>query len=126
VFANGKIHDYYIVFMEEHVGNGEHALRQTHIDVLSALKGSEVGAKESLVYSYTKSFNAFAAKLSHEEADKLSGMNGVVNIFKNGHRELHTTRSWDFIGLNKMVRRNLKMERDIIVGLLDTGDLASI
>jgi hypothetical protein len=32
-------------------------------------------AKESIVYSYTKSFNAFAAKLSEDEANKLSGVN---------------------------------------------------
>lgn len=31
-------------------------------------------AKKSMVYSYTKSFNAFAAKLSDDEARKLSGM----------------------------------------------------
>lgn len=49
-------------------------------------------------------------------------MDGVLHIFKNGYRKLHTTRSWDFIGLTQMSRRNLKMESDIIVGLLDTGN----
>lgn len=35
-------------------------------------RGSEHDASESLVYSYTKSFNGFAAKLSEDEARKLS------------------------------------------------------
>lgn len=34
---------------------------------------SDDDAKESLVHSYTKSFNAFAAKLSEDEAKKLMG-----------------------------------------------------
>lgn len=37
------------------------------------LLNSEPGAKESIVYSYTKSFNAFAAKLSENEAEMLKG-----------------------------------------------------
>lgn len=40
-------------------------------------------AEESIVYSYTESFNAFAAKLSEHEADKLSGANhfSLASIF---------------------------------------------
>lgn len=34
---------------------------------------SELDAKKAHVYSYTKSFNAFAAKLSESEARELSG-----------------------------------------------------
>lgn len=36
------------------------------------MRSSHRDAKESIVYSYTKSFNAFAAKLSKAEATKLS------------------------------------------------------
>ena len=35
---------------------------------------SDVEARESIIYSYTKIFNAFAAKLSKAEASKLSRM----------------------------------------------------
>ncbi|KAL9289866.1 hypothetical protein ACSQ67_024372 [Phaseolus vulgaris] len=38
------------------------------------LFSSHLEAKESMVYSYTKSFNAFAASLSEDEAKNLSGM----------------------------------------------------
>jgi hypothetical protein len=34
---------------------------------------SLLDAQESMVYSYTKGFNAFAAKLSQDEAQKLLG-----------------------------------------------------
>ncbi|KAM7508718.1 hypothetical protein LguiA_019171 [Lonicera macranthoides] len=119
---NGEMRkDYYIAFMRDHSLEEEFVLRQMHIDVLSVVKGSEIDARESLVYSYTKSFNAFAAKLSQDEANKLSEMDGVLNIIKNGRRKLHTTRSWDFIGFPLTARRNLKIERDVIVGVLDTG-----
>ncbi|KAH1106971.1 hypothetical protein J1N35_010739 [Gossypium stocksii] len=85
------------------------------------LLNSEHDAKESIVYSYTKSFNAFAAKLSENEAEMLKGLDEVASVFPNRYRKLHTTKSWDFIGLPLTAKRNLKFERNIIVGLLDTG-----
>ena len=44
-----------------------------HLDFRLCLL-SFLEAKESMVYSYTKTLNAFAAKLSEDEAKKLSGM----------------------------------------------------
>lgn len=49
------------------------------------------------------------------------GMDEVLSVIPNRYHKLHTTRSWDFIGLPQKARRNLKTESDIIVGLLDTG-----
>ncbi|WKA05584.1 hypothetical protein VitviT2T_023545 [Vitis vinifera] len=48
-------------------------------------------------------------------------MEGVVSVFPNRYHKLHTTKSWDFIGLPQTARRQLKQESNIIVGLLDTG-----
>lgn len=45
----------------------------------------------------------------------------MASVFPNRYRKLHTTKSWDFIGLPQTAKRNLKFERNIIVGLLDTG-----
>ncbi|XP_058747069.1 subtilisin-like protease SBT4.14 [Vicia villosa] len=112
--------DFYIVFLEAHPVSREKAV-ETHLNILSAVKQSHVEAKESIVYSYTKSFNAFAAKLSEDEANKLSAMNEVVSVFPNQYRKLHTTRSWNFIGLPLTAKRKLKSESDTIVALLDTG-----
>nr|KYP64357.1 Xylem serine proteinase 1 [Cajanus cajan] len=74
-----------------------------------------------MVYSYSKNFNAFAAKLSGYEAKKLSAMNEVLFMFQNRNRQLHTTRSWNFIGLPPTAKRRLKLESDIVVALFDTG-----
>ncbi|KAG4181400.1 hypothetical protein ERO13_A10G224800v2 [Gossypium hirsutum] len=81
----------------------------------SSTVGSEV-----LLYSYHRSFNGFAAKLTKDEAAKLKEKDGVVSVFRSQKKQLHTTRSWDFMGFNKKVKRSI-IESDIIVGMLDTG-----
>ncbi|CAJ1949938.1 unnamed protein product [Sphenostylis stenocarpa] len=48
-------------------------------------------------------------------------MEEVVSVIRNQYRKLHTTRSWDFIGLPLTAKRKQKSESDIIVALLDTG-----
>lgn len=45
----------------------------------------------------------------------------VLSVFPNQYRKLHTTRSWNFIGLPLAAKRKLKSESDTIVALLDTG-----
>lgn len=77
-------------------------------------------AKDSLVYSYERSFSGFAAKLTDEEASRISEMKGVVSVTPNSMLKLHTTRSWDFMGFTK---DNVEpaLEEDVIIGFLDTG-----
>ena len=48
-------------------------------------------------------------------------MDQVLSVIPNQYHKLHTTRSWDFVGLPQIAKRKLKTERDIVVGLLDTG-----
>ncbi|XP_050237435.1 subtilisin-like protease SBT4.14 isoform X2 [Mercurialis annua] len=112
--------DFYIVHLGDHPADHDSRV-QSHIDTISSVKRSDADAKESIIYSYTKSFNAFAARLTRAEATELSGLDRVLSVFPNRYRKLHTTKSWDFIGLPNTARRKLKRERDIIVGLLDTG-----
>lgn len=47
-------------------------------------------------------------------------MDGVVSVFPNGKKQLHTTRSWNFVGFPQKVKRT-GFESDIIIGVLDTG-----
>ena len=47
-------------------------------------------------------------------------MDGVVSVFPNQKKELHTTRSWDFLGLPKQVDRPTT-KSDVIIGVFDTG-----
>lgn len=50
-----------------------------------------------------------------------AGMDQVLSVIPNRYHKLHTTKSWNFIGLPLTARRNLKSESDIVVGLFDTG-----
>lgn len=45
----------------------------------------------------------------------------MLSVIPNGYHKLHTTRSWDFVGLPLTSRRDLKKESDIVVGVFDTG-----
>ncbi|KAJ9188404.1 hypothetical protein P3X46_003763 [Hevea brasiliensis] len=120
VAATGEGKEFYIVYLGDDPLNHVSAV-QTHMDILLSVKRSDRDAKESVVYSYTKSFNAFAAKLSKAEANKLSRHDQVLSVFPNQYHKLHTTKSWDFIGLPNTAQRKLKTEGNIVVGLLDTG-----
>uniref|UniRef100_A0A7N2MFM8 Cucumisin n=1 Tax=Quercus lobata TaxID=97700 RepID=A0A7N2MFM8_QUELO len=51
---------------------------------------SHIGPK-SLLYSYKSSFHGFAVELIEQEAQKMAGMDGVVSVFPNEKKELHTT-----------------------------------
>ncbi|KAL8064312.1 hypothetical protein ABFX02_01G081400 [Erythranthe guttata] len=96
------------------------SVASTHHTMLQSVLGSAFSAKESLVYSYERSFNGFAAKLTNKEATKIAKMEGVVSVKPNRKATLHTTRSWDFSGLS-LGKAGASQEGDIIIGLLDTG-----
>ncbi|KAK8277540.1 hypothetical protein V6Z12_D10G275600 [Gossypium hirsutum] len=97
---------------------GEFSAVTLHNNMLEQVVGS--GASELLLHSYRRSFNGFAAKLTNEEAEKLADMEGVVSVFQSQKKELHTARSWDFVGFFEHSRRTV-LESDIIVAVLDTG-----
>lgn len=52
-------------------------------------------------------------------------MEGVVSVFKSKMFELHTTRSWDFMGLtldnDRATPMQLAYGNDVIVGIFDSG-----
>ncbi|KAK6119012.1 hypothetical protein DH2020_047251 [Rehmannia glutinosa] len=82
---------------------------------------SERFVRQSLVRSYTRSFNGFAANLTVQEKEKLASHEQVVSIFPSTTFYPQTTRSWDFLGLAENVRRNPTVESDTIIGVIDTG-----
>lgn len=47
-------------------------------------------------------------------------MDGVVRVIPNHILKLHTTRSWDFLGLNEGYVA-APPEGDVVIGLLDSG-----
>ncbi|KAK7284883.1 hypothetical protein RJT34_19637 [Clitoria ternatea] len=111
----------YIVYMGELPMAKTYAVENHHHDLLAATIGDTYLAKESKIHSYGKTFNGFVALLLPHEAQKLREEDNVVSVFPNTQLELHTTRSWDFLGMPLTVKRNHKIESQLIVGVLDTG-----
>ncbi|KAK3028611.1 hypothetical protein RJ639_039954 [Escallonia herrerae] len=89
-----------------------------HTSLLQEVLGSNASA--SLLYNYGRSFNGFAVELTKDEMLRVSAMKGVVSVFPRGKKQLHTTRSWDFMGFPQQLNRTT-VESDIIIGVLDTG-----
>ncbi|XP_017984507.1 PREDICTED: cucumisin [Theobroma cacao] len=107
----------YIVYMGDRP-SGEFSAATLHSNILEEVLGS--GGSNSLLHSYHRSFNGFVAKLTKDEAQKLASTEGVVSVFPSQRKQLHTTRSWDFMGFSQNVGRRNR-ESDIIIGMLDTG-----
>ncbi|XP_011626025.2 subtilisin-like protease SBT4.3 [Amborella trichopoda] len=99
----------------------ESPLSSLHHVMLEKVLGSKEAATDALVYSYGKSFNAFAARLSEDEAQTLSEMDGVVSVFPDTVVQLHTTRSWDFMGYPQSHSGYYPTDSDVVIGMIDTG-----
>ncbi|CAI9097782.1 OLC1v1034271C1 [Oldenlandia corymbosa var. corymbosa] len=110
----------YIVYMGEMPEYRISAVDQHHNLLREAIKDEKI-ARESRIYSYEQSFNGFAARLLPHEADWLSQHESVVSVFLSKKLKLHTTRSWDFLGMNSKIPRMPQVESNTIVALLDTG-----
>ncbi|MBA0756119.1 hypothetical protein Gogos_020047 [Gossypium gossypioides] len=109
----------YIVYMGS-APEGEYLATSRQRTMLQkVIRGSSV--EESMIRSYRRSLNGFAAKLTEEEVEELANMKGVVSIFPNRIYHPRTTRSWDFMGFSNSVRRNPTVESNVIIGVIDSG-----
>ncbi|EFH45874.1 predicted protein [Arabidopsis lyrata subsp. lyrata] len=87
---------------------------------------SKEDGKQSMLYSYNNGFSGFSAKLNASQATSLAKLDQVITVFKSKSLKLHTTRSWDFLGLAVDYPRRtpppqLAYGSDIVVGIFDTG-----
>ncbi|KAJ4911077.1 Subtilase family protein [Raphanus sativus] len=119
---NRQDNQVYIVYMGSLPSRPDYSPMSNHISILQELTG-ESSMEGRLVRSYKKSFNGFAARLTESEREHIAEMEGVVSVFPNKKLQLHTTASWDFMGLKegKKTKRNLAVESNTIVGVIDTG-----
>ncbi|KAH0896399.1 hypothetical protein HID58_045967 [Brassica napus] len=109
----------YIVYMGSLPSGLEYSPMSHHVSILQEITG-ESSIDGRLLRSYKRSFNGFAARLSEPEREKIAG---VVSVFRSKKLQIQTTASWDFMGLKegKNTKRNLAVESDTIIGLIDTG-----
>lgn len=110
----------YIVYMGSLPEESSYSPTSHHLSLLQQVidGGDETS---SLVRSYKRSFNGFSARLTEKQSEEIAQMEGVVSVFPSRTRQLHTTRSWDFMGFVESVKRNRSVENDVVIGVLDTG-----
>ncbi|KAL3848678.1 hypothetical protein ACJIZ3_010560 [Penstemon smallii] len=104
------------------------SVTKSHCQFLGSFLGSSKKAKDAIFYSYTRHINGFAAILEDDEAFRISKHPKVVSVFLNQGRKLHTTRSWDFLGLenngeirSSSIWKKARFGEDTIIANLDTG-----
>ncbi|KOM36946.1 hypothetical protein LR48_Vigan03g032700 [Vigna angularis] len=97
----------------------------SHYDLLASILGSEEKAKEAVLYSYNRHINGFAAMLEEEEAAEIGKKPNVVSVFLSNKHKLHTTRSWEFLGLHINGKNSAWQEggfgENTIIANIDTG-----
>ncbi|KAL6640074.1 hypothetical protein ACP70R_022384 [Stipagrostis hirtigluma subsp. patula] len=124
----------YIVYLGAHsygrdAPPEEHArAAQSHHNLLGSVLGSKEMARNSIFYSYTKNINGFAADLEEEVANQIAKHPGVVTVLESKMLKLHTTRSWDFMDMERdgqilpdSIWKHAKFGEDVIIANLDSG-----
>ncbi|KAL9314978.1 hypothetical protein ACSQ67_020430 [Phaseolus vulgaris] len=86
---------------------------------------SSLGEATSIIHTYQTVFHGFSATLSAAEVANLDSLSHVIALIPEQVRQLHTTRSPHFLGLNTADRAGLLKETDfgsdLVIGLIDTG-----
>uniref|UniRef100_A0A7N0ZW02 Uncharacterized protein n=1 Tax=Kalanchoe fedtschenkoi TaxID=63787 RepID=A0A7N0ZW02_KALFE len=100
---------------------GSYSPESHHLHILqSVVVNSEPG--RYLYRSYGRSFNGFAAWLTEQEQENLSKKQEILSVFPSQPLQLHTTRSWDFMGLTKSSDVGYPtVQSDMVIGVLDSG-----
>ncbi|XP_015962079.1 subtilisin-like protease Glyma18g48580 [Arachis duranensis] len=121
----------YIVYMGAHSHGPSptsfdmEAATNSHFDLLASVLGSNEKAKEVMIYSYNKHINGFSALLEEEEAALIAIKPNVVSVFLSKEHKLHTTRSWEFLGLRRNAKNTAwqkgRFGENTIIANIDTG-----
>ncbi|XP_027172802.1 subtilisin-like protease SBT5.3 [Coffea eugenioides] len=124
----------YVVYLGAHSRRPEVSsidcdrVTDSHYSFLGSFLGSKEKAQEAIFYSYTRHINGFAAILDDAEAAEISKHPEVISVFLNKGKKLHTTRSWEFLGLEhdgkihpSSLWKRARFGEGTIIGNLDTG-----
>ncbi|KAI3992841.1 hypothetical protein MKX01_021564 [Papaver californicum] len=121
--ATSMTKKHYIVYMGEHSYPDSESVISSNHDLLASVTGSIHQAKKAAIHHYYKSFRGFSAILTAEQAQQLRESESVISVFESKINQLHTTRSWDFLGVDDVPQNNTNVESksDVIVGVIDSG-----
>ncbi|KAG6577535.1 Subtilisin-like protease 5.4, partial [Cucurbita argyrosperma subsp. sororia] len=124
----------YIVYLGSHShGLNPSALdlqlaTQTHYNLLGSVLGSNEAAKKAIFYSYNRHINGFAAVLDQKVAEDIAKHPDVISVHENKGLKLHTTRSWNFLGVendggvpSNSLWNLSSFGESTIIGNIDTG-----
>lgn len=103
--------------------------------ILNSLKASRIftnnrsrklTTENDFLYLYSTVFQGFSVKLTKNQAQELESLPEILGVFPDRVRQLHTTRSPEFLGLiTKTEPKGLLNESDsgsnVIIGVIDSG-----
>lgn len=113
------------IFVNSH-GWFSSVLRTAKVQALGGLSVntlSELDASQGPLHLYSTVFHGFSATLTEEQARVMESMPGVNGVFPDTKKQLHTTHTPEFLGLNGSIGLwpSSKFGEDVIVAVLDTG-----
>ncbi|KAJ8512572.1 hypothetical protein OPV22_003006 [Ensete ventricosum] len=115
----------HIVYLGHSHGQDPLLTTKLHVKLLSTVFSRQEEPEDAIVYSYRHGFSGFAAMLNSTQASTLASLEGVISVFRSKLLQLHTTRSWDFMGLSLSTQQRIPLQLDygddIVVGIFDTG-----
>ncbi|KAK9153712.1 hypothetical protein Sjap_001192 [Stephania japonica] len=94
------------------------------LTVLFHVFSSTDEAQAAVVHHYTKSFRGFSAMLTPAQAKAIAAEESVISVFESKTHPLHTTHSWDFLGVDSYNQYNQlpgDAKSDAIIGIIDSG-----
>ncbi|KAF5463698.1 hypothetical protein F2P56_013843 [Juglans regia] len=87
----------------------------------SSLKS--VSDTAEMIYTYDNVIHGFSTRLTAEEALLLGSQPGILSVLPELTYELHTTRTPEFLGLEKSesMSPEANLASEVVIGVLDTG-----
>ncbi|KAJ3669836.1 hypothetical protein LUZ60_010160 [Juncus effusus] len=110
-----------------HMAKSEMPLEFTHHNDWYGLSLQSVSESAEILYSYNTVVQGYSTRLTRSEAEALSTQPGVILVNLETRYELHTTRTPQFLGLDKFTSNVINAfptatsESDVVIGVLDTG-----
>ncbi|KAB1218343.1 Subtilisin-like protease [Morella rubra] len=94
-----------------------------YASIVQSLPPSTHPSNKKILYSYEHAVNGFSVRLTAAQASHLGHVSGVLSVMPDQARQLHTTRTPQFLGLadDSGIWPNSDYAEDVVIGVLDTG-----